>query len=518
MNPPRVKVAAIGVIIVLLFAGSVHARIQPYAQNPCYWEYDGQPVFLIGGSDRDNLFHWAGEGTKLTDHLDLLKNSGGNYIRCTMNSREYTPDGYRWDLLPYPFAKVDGKYDLRKWDETYWKKLRTFLSETKRRGIIVQLEIWDRWNEWGNSNVTKGANGWFHSPWNPNNNVNYDWSDSPLLKPGQTPFYNKFHLAAVTNDPVLLPYQQRFIRKIIDEVIDGGFDHVLFQIDNESGIGDESLEPDPYWAQFIRDYGRSKEPSCELYVCTSRRFHWPDPFAGMRFQDWNNPDVRVPIVHPAFNYCDISQNNGNAGQTHYDNILWYRTKVLEHGARPINHVKCYHFNWPVGYGEPETAKTFWDARSAPGDDEAGAKFWRAIFAGAAGLRFHRHTTTQPGGLREGFGLSPEGQRHLRSMQEFLNGIHIFSMTPHNDLLSERAENEAYCLAEPGRQYAVFFTSDADGRVRIKLVPSEHPLQLRWFDIATSRWEQKTTVPPGDTALLKTPSAGHWVAVLTITCL
>jgi hypothetical protein len=236
----------------------------------------------------------------------------------------------------------------------------------------------------------------------------------------------------------------------------------------------------------------------------------------MRFQDWNNPDVRVPIIHPAFNYCDISQNNGNAGQTHYDNILWYRTKVLEHGARPINHVKCYHFNWPVGQGEPETARTFWNARSAPSDDEAGAKFWRAIFAGSASLRFHRHTPTQPGGLREGFGLSPEGQRHLRSMREFLNAIHIFTMTPHNDLLLDRMDNEAYCLAEPGRQYGIFFTGDGDSSVRIKLIPSESSMQLRWLNVASSRWEQKITVPLNNTALLKTPSAGHWIAVVTVT--
>ena len=151
----RVKCVTFSVINTLFYAGLVIARIQPYAGNPCYWEYGGRPVLLVGGSDRDNLFQWAGEGTKLADHLDLLKSCGGNYVRCTMSSREYTPEGYQWDLLPYPFAKVDGKYELRKWDRAYWEKFHTFLTETKRRGIVVQLEIWDRWNESGNSNVTK---------------------------------------------------------------------------------------------------------------------------------------------------------------------------------------------------------------------------------------------------------------------------------------------------------------------------------------------------------------------------
>ena len=157
-----------------------------------------------------------------------------------------------------------------------------------------------------------------------------------------------------------------------------------------------------------------------------------------------------------------------------------------HGSRPINHVKCYHFNWLIG-------DDFSRDRASPTDAEAGAKFWRAVFAGVASIRFHRHTPTRPGGLREGFGLAPEGQRHLRSMREFIDAIHIFSMNPRNDLLSERVENEAYCQAEPKRQYAVFFTGAGDGRARIELAPSEDPWQLRWLDIATSHWGQKTTV-------------------------
>ena len=151
---------------------------------------------------------------------------------------------------------------------------------------------------------------------------------------------------------------------------------------------------------------------------------------------------------------------------------------------------------------------------SPTDAEAGAKFWRAVFGGAASIRFHRHTPTRPGGLREGFGLAPEGQRHLRSMREFVDAVHIFTMTPRNDLLLDRAAYEAYCLAEPGRQYAVFFTGDGDGRVRIRLAPSETLLQLRWLAVAPSRWGQKTAISPNGDYMLQSPGDGHRVAVLT----
>jgi len=479
-------------------------QIKPYSKNPSYWEYRGKPIVLIGGSDRDNIFQWALDGTKLIDHLDLLSSCGGNYIRCTMSSREYTAEGYRWDLLPYPFAKIGDKYDLERWDDVYWSKLREFLRETKKRGIIVQLEIWDRWNESGDSRQARF--GWYWSPWNPNNNITYDWPDSPLLKEGRTSFYNDFHMAAVTRDAVLLPLQQRFVEKIVDEVVDGGFDHVLFQVDNESGIGDETLEPDPYWARFVRSYAKTRGAS-DVFVCSSRRLHSPTSYKATKFQDWDNPEVRVPLVNAAFNFSDISQNNGSSGQRQYDNILWYRSRVLAHGARPINNVKCYHFNWPIG-------SSFGKDRTSPTDAEAGAKFWRAVFAGAASIRFHRHTPTRPAGLREGFGLASEGQRHLRSMREFIDAVHIFRMSPRNDLLSQRVTNEAYCLAEPGRRYAVFFTGDGDGCVEIELTASGRSFDLKWLDVATSCWGKRSTISSRRDYMLRAPGSAHWVAVLT----
>jgi hypothetical protein len=478
-------------------------HIRPYAMNPSYWEHHGKPLLLIGGSDQDNIFQWAHDGTRLTDHLDLLRACGGNYIRCTMSSREYTPKEYRWDMLPYPFAKVDGKYDLRQWDDVYWSRLRTFLRETQKRGIVVQLEFWDRWNECGDS--TKARFGWYYSPWNPNNNSTYDWADCPLLKPGKTDFYNAFHYAAVRGDPVLSPLQQSFVAKVIDEVIDNGNDHVIFQVDNESGIGDETLEPDPYWAGFARQYAKSKGAD-DIFVCSSRRFQSPTPYKATTFQDWDNPEVRVPLVNPAFNFSDISQNNGCSGQKHYDNLLWYRSRVLEHGVRPINNVKCYHFNWPIG-------ADFARGRTSPTDAEAGAKFWRAVFAGSASVRFHRHTPTRPGGLREGFGLAPDGQRHLRSMRELLDSIHLFSMNPRNDLLSQRATDEAYCLAEPGRQYAVFFSGNGDRSVELDLSSAAEELRCRWLDVAQSRWAQEGKTVGKDKCTLRSPGPGHWVAVL-----
>ncbi|MCK4293613.1 MAG: hypothetical protein KAY65_10485, partial [Planctomycetes bacterium] len=86
-------------------------RIQPYKKNPCYWQYKGKPVLLLGGSKDDNLFQIP----DMKEHLDLLASVGGNYIRNTMSSR--SDKGFEVQA----FKKLaNGKYDLSQWNDEYW--------------------------------------------------------------------------------------------------------------------------------------------------------------------------------------------------------------------------------------------------------------------------------------------------------------------------------------------------------------------------------------------------------------
>ena len=77
-------------------------RIQPYLHNSFYWQYKNRPILLLGGSVEDNLFQIAG----IEAHLDLLHTVGGNYVRCTMSSRD------EGDVWPFERDAVTGLYDL----------------------------------------------------------------------------------------------------------------------------------------------------------------------------------------------------------------------------------------------------------------------------------------------------------------------------------------------------------------------------------------------------------------------
>ena len=111
--------------------------IKPYTLNEWYWQYKDEPVILIRGSDDDNLFQWT--GNELTDHLDLIVSVGSNYLRNTMSDRD-EGDCYAFKM------SSNNKYDLNQWNEEYWRRLTFFLDETSKRGIIVQLTLWDQFD------------------------------------------------------------------------------------------------------------------------------------------------------------------------------------------------------------------------------------------------------------------------------------------------------------------------------------------------------------------------------------
>ena len=147
-------------------------RIQPYARNPFYWQYKGVPVLLLGGSREDNLFQIA----DIETHLDLLQTVGGNYVRCTMSSRD---PGDAW---PFERQADTELYDLEQPGADYWGRFERFLKLCAERNIVVQIELWDRFA------FTRGP--WQDNPYNPKNNRNYDGEESGLVEaidthPGQ---------------------------------------------------------------------------------------------------------------------------------------------------------------------------------------------------------------------------------------------------------------------------------------------------------------------------------------------
>jgi len=429
-------------------------RIQPWPENPYYWQFKGEPVLLLGGSVEDNLFQIP----NLTEHLDTLKASGGNYVRCTMSCRD---EGNVW-----PFARSGKTYDLDKWNGEFWRRFERFLAETGKRDIIVQIEVWATFDYYRDI--------WERNPFNPKNNSTYTAAESGL------PTTVNSHPVRTENDffrsdpgakhlKTVLRHQERFVEKLLSYSLK--HDHVLYCMDNETSV---TPTWGAHWATFIRKKAKAAGKQVEI---TEMWDKW----------DLAHPQHNATFDHPeTYSFVDISQNNHNKGQTHYDNMQKQRRRIAGK-VRPMNNVKIYGAD----------GGRFGEARDGI------ERLWRNVFGGCASARFHRPAS--------GIGLSKRAQRMIKSAREVTDAINVFACQPHADLLCDRDDNEAYCLAEPGKQYAVYFPRG--GLVTLNLKRAAGSLSLRWHDIDAGTWGKAENVKGGGTIELKTPGDGQWAAVI-----
>lgn len=88
---------------------------------------------------------------------------------------------------------------------------------------------------------------------------------------------------------------------------------------------------------------------------------------------------------------------------------------------------------------------------------------------------------------------------------------VFRCEPHNDLLSDRESNEAYCLANPGTEYAVYFPNG--GQVTLGTGPLKKSATLRWLDIMKCKCLDPEQVEGRTDLRLRCPSQGYWAALV-----
>jgi hypothetical protein len=471
------------------------SRIQPYVNHPAYWQYRGRPVLLIGGSSNDNLF----QTPNVVEELDRLNSFGGNYVRNTMSSRD------KGDVQAFHRDPVTGNYDLSRWNDEYWSRLADFLDATGDRDIIVQLEIWATYDFYTReSHIIDGRSAWDRNPFNPANNINYTERESGLYETFRSthgtlinPFFKTVLPLRQPFDfavrPVVLGFQQQFVDKLLSITLD--YDHVLYVIDNETNT-------DPVWPVYWSQYIRGKAAERGVAIEVTEMWDTFDPTDGAvaeaRVQDpathffTRRASVSNTLNDPHnYTYLDISNHNFQSGEVHFKTGIYIWNEVRKSGViRPINNTKIY--------GSDQVAWT--------GSDRDGKeRFWRNIFAGLASVRFHR----PPSGL----GHSDVAMAHIKSMKMFADHVDFTKLVPRNDLLGDRAENEAYCLAEAGRTYAVVFMDGGQVRLDVSDLRAER-VRLKWLHIEESEWTEEVGVGNESQINLQTPESGFWLVVAT----
>ncbi len=425
--------------------------------NPAYWQYGGKPILLLGGSKDDSLFQIP----DLKEHLDLLKSVGGCYIRNTMSSRN--DKGFEVQ----PFRKLaNGKYDLEKWNDEYWKRFNNMLKWTQERDIIVQIELWATFDYYRDN--------WAVNAFNPKNNINYTAKETGLPEqvnshPTRTENNFFWSVPAERNQKTVLKYQQRFVDKMLSYSLK--FGNVLYCMDNETSV---TAKWGKYWSEYIK----ARAKAADVTVHTTEMWDPWDLAHRMHSATFDHPQT--------YSFVDISQNNHQKGQNHWDNAQRQRRRIANN-VRPLNNVKIYGA----------------DTGRFGNDRDGMERFWRNIFGGMASSRFHRPDS--------GLGLGKKAQANIRSMRLLTNKMNIFTCAPHNDLLSDRKPNEAYCLANPGKEYAVYFPDG--GEVTLNVTAMKKPIAVRWLNILRCQWSDGKRIEGKGRLRLRCPSRAYWAVLV-----
>ena len=454
-----------------------------------YWQYKGEPVLFVSGSGHGHNPFIDHQMTTKTDgrdvstegeviaHMDEMVGAGGNYLRCVLNP------GMAHGIQEFRFCARSGdKDDLNAMEGAFWSRLELFIAEAEKRDVVVQLEIWDRFDL-----VDRSAwESWPVSPFNPKNNVNYTSAQSgldtsyrsfkqhPFLKgvPGH-PDYESASASRKAQYDVVRGFQEKFIDKLISITLK--YDNVLYCMNNETH---EHAAWGKYWINYIRKLADSRDKKILL----------TDMFLAP-----NADMVRDIYNSDEYDYVDISQVNGNApGEMHWDRVM----EIVD-AAGEVN--KLLHMTKMYG---ADTAPGNWEGDT----DNVIGEMWRGLIAGTACARFHR----PPWGL----GLTAEAKACIAAVRKIESKVKFWDVEPRQDLLKNRETDEAYLAAKPGQAYILYFTAGGNGSVGLDLTDqANRDFDLSWVDIGSGQWGATATVSGGSTVTISRPGPGHWAAAI-----
>lgn len=224
-----------------LTAAAGDSALALHPDNPHYFLFRGKPALILtSGEHYGAVLNLDFDYLK---YLDTLKGDGLNGTRTWSGAYCEPPDAFNIasnTLAPLkgrficPWARSEqagylnggNKFDLNQWDPAYFKRLKDFVKQAGKRGIVVELNLFCPFYEEGM---------WRLSPMNAVNNVNNVGSIA------------RTNVYTLDKSGGLLAVQESMVRKLVTEL--KGFDNLYYEICNEPYFGGVTLE----WQRHIAD-------------------------------------------------------------------------------------------------------------------------------------------------------------------------------------------------------------------------------------------------------------------------
>jgi hypothetical protein len=426
-----------------------------HPENPHYFEFRGRPTVLIGSGE-----HYGAVLNLDLDYgryLDTVAAKGLNHTR-TFSGVYCEPQGAfniaANTLAPAPgkvitpwarsatpgYANGGCKFDLQRWDEAYFARLRDFVAQASARGIVVELDLFCPFYEDAM---------WRLSPMNAANNINA--------------------CGAVERDAVytldrhggLLAVHEALVRRIVTEL--NGFDNLYYEVCNEPYFGGVTMA----WQQRMIDGIVATEKALprqhliSLNIANGAQKVDSRP-AGVSILNFHyaSPPAAVALNYPL--NCAIGDNETGfkgTGDTHYRMEGW---EFILAGGALYSHLD---YSFTAGHEDGSFA----------------------------------YPATQPGGGNDAFRTQMRVLQDFISGFDILRLRPDDSI-----LRALPPAARARALVEPGRQYALYLFGGTQGDLTLALPPGRYTAQwVNPLSGAVER-EQALVHPGGDAVLASPP--------------
>jgi Carbohydrate binding module (family 6)/Family of unknown function (DUF6298) len=236
---------------------AINGVLRPYGSAKRYFtDNSGIPIYLTGSHPWTGLVGFiANDGGQNQDvnfasYLQVLEQNNHNFARMWTEelfrfdywggSTGFPSSGFFVDTQPIPYARtgpglaLDGKlkFDLSKYDQSYFDKMRSNIQSARSKNIYVSIMLFE-----GHALCrSKSPWNWNGHPYNDANNINMTAATQATV-----------HSTSNTKVNAL---QKAYIKKVIDSTNE--FDNVLYEIVNEDLCGQASWQYD--LINYIKQY------------------------------------------------------------------------------------------------------------------------------------------------------------------------------------------------------------------------------------------------------------------------
>jgi hypothetical protein len=443
-------------------------------------------VYLTGSHIWNNLHDGMGPGQGCAEaperfdydaYLDFLAEHGHNFIRLWRweQFRSQAAGGdFHLCMTPQPWPRTgpgaarDGKprFDLDRFDEAFFERLRDRVAAAGRRGIYVGVLFFDGWA----LHLSPAPDHVEGHPFHAANNVNgvgigsiLDYQVLPL-------------------DPRVQALQEAYIRKVVDTLHD--LPNLLWEVANESSGGGEV---DPAFAELLGQDGIPEwgdSTAWQYWVIDTVKRHEQE-------QGYDRHPIGMTMQFPVPSQTKVNQPL-------YDSRAeWispgYDDAIFADGGHPM---------------APGSPPSHWleDPPAADGrkvvisDTDHYASHADALWAWKSFVRGH-HPILMDYGLIGGvnppdpsaggpmsYAAFEPARYAMGDTRRFADRMHLIDMEPRDDLSST-----GYALANPGQEYLVLQPSGEAGSFTVLLEPGTYAAE--WFGI-----DDRRTVPGGTTTV------------------